>query len=320
MLPSVSVIIPCYNVDEYVQSSIESAVDQTMNLHKIVCIDDGSEDGTLRILRKLENKHKNVVVRSQQNSGQCAARNEGLGMCTTKYVCFLDADDILHPEKIEHQVQITTESSSWPDLVAGASRSVYIDEPDKPCSVDIPETDKWVGLIKSFLGITSSNLWKASAVRDVGKWNEDIERTVDTELMFRMLRDGKTVKRDPKVLTTLRRRNDSVWNHDLVASRKAFLKLRCQIKSYLESSGKLTKNRVKAFASLFSKIRKVQSYDPQFASRMYDELVSDKYRPSFGSLYDTVNSVLGFRAAEAFYTWYAPLRKKYFPPRNSCPE
>jgi glycosyltransferase involved in cell wall biosynthesis len=230
-------------------------------------------------------------------------------MCNSEYVCFLDADDILHSEKIEHQASLVAEKSFRPDLIAAASKRVYIDDPSMPTHVSIPHSDKWVGLITSSLGITSSNLWKVSAVRAVGGWSESVMRSTDAELMFKMLRDKATVCRDTVPLTTLRRRDDSLWNRNLAASRKDFLKLRCKIKSFIDDSGGLTEKHKKAFADLFHIIRKVRKEDPSFANRMYYKLIPDGHRPYFGSLYKTIMSILGFGPAEKFYEWYAPIRK-----------
>lgn len=313
---SVSVVIPCYNVADYVRSAVESALNQTLPPQEVICVDDGSTDDTFDILRGLKESGADILIRSQENCGATAARNVGLDICNAEYVCFLDADDILHPEKLEHQTRLVTESLPRPDLIVGAAKNIFVDDPEKPERVDVPHTDKWIGLITSSLGITSSNLWKRSAVQAVGGWNENAERSQDTDLTFRMLRNGATVLRDPEVLTTLRRRNDSLWKQDPAASRKAFLKLRCQIKSYLEATGQLTEDRVEALASSFSMIRKVHSDgSPQLARRMHAELIPNDYHPDVGRTYDAVYSVLGFHAAEAFHGWYTLLRQHVFPSR-----
>lgn len=309
--PSISIVIPCYNVEGYIRSTLESALNQTLCPQEIICIDDGSTDDTLNILRALRDSGANILVREQQNRGACAARNAGLGLCTSDYVCFLDADDLLQPEKLEHQARLIAKKSPPPDLVAGASKNIFVEDPERPYRVDIPHTEKWIGLITSSLGITSSNLWKRSAVQAVGGWDENTKTSQDAELMFRMLRNGATVLRDPVVLTTLRRRNDSLWNRDQTASWKSFLNLRCQIKSYLETTGQLTEDRIEAFAAFFPMICKVyRDGSQQFANRMHEKLIPNHYRPRVGRVYGAIYSMLGFRAAETCRNWYAILRQQ----------
>jgi len=107
--------------------------------------------------------------------------------------------------------------------------------------------------------------------------------------------------------------DDSLWYHDLVASRKAFLNLRCQIKSYLEATGRLTEDRVEAFEGLFFMIRELyHDGSPRFASQMHAEPIPDDYRPDFGNVYyNAAYSVLGFSAAEMLYDWYLKTWKSF---------
>lgn len=88
-----SIIIPVYNAKQYLRECIESALNQTINDKEILCIDDGSTDGSLEILKDYEKKHMEIKVLSQENQGSGAARNFGLSVARGKYVCFLDSDD-----------------------------------------------------------------------------------------------------------------------------------------------------------------------------------------------------------------------------------
>src|SRR5439155_25020344 len=96
--PLVSVIIPCYNAGRWVGDAIRSALNQTYTNVEIIVIDDGSTDDSLEVIRAFKDK---VRWKTGVNHGPCAARNLGLGLAQGEWVQFLDADDLLHPQKIQ---------------------------------------------------------------------------------------------------------------------------------------------------------------------------------------------------------------------------
>jgi len=91
----ISVIIPVYNVEPYLRQCLDSIVNQTLRDIEIICIDDGSTDGSYAILQEYAQKDKRIVILQQQNSGAGIARNLGLQFATGEYIHFLDADDYL---------------------------------------------------------------------------------------------------------------------------------------------------------------------------------------------------------------------------------
>lgn len=98
----VSIIIPVYNAEKYIEETINSAINQTWANKEIIIVDDGSTDNSLRIARNFE--CDSVKVLSQQNKGASAARNTGLKEAKGEYIQFLDADDLLSKNKIESQI------------------------------------------------------------------------------------------------------------------------------------------------------------------------------------------------------------------------
>ena len=99
--PKVSVIIPTYNVEDYISESIGSVAGQTIKELEIICVDDGSKDSTPDILKTLSENDKRIMVISQCNQGPSAARNVGLTRATGEYVYFLDSDDVLALNALE---------------------------------------------------------------------------------------------------------------------------------------------------------------------------------------------------------------------------
>ena len=117
--PLVSILIPAHNSEDWIADSIRSAVAQTWRRKEIIIVDDGSSDKTVQVARQFCSKEVTVV--STDNRGAAAARNEALRLSNGDYIQWLDADDLLSPDKIELQLATVrgTEdtrvllSSSW---------------------------------------------------------------------------------------------------------------------------------------------------------------------------------------------------------------
>jgi glycosyltransferase involved in cell wall biosynthesis len=103
MLPLVSVCMPVYNGEKYIDQAIDSILNQSYTNIEIIVVNDGSTDNTLNILNKYLNK--GVKIFEQENKGQCAAANKAFHESTGEYIKFFDADDILSPDFIRLQVE-----------------------------------------------------------------------------------------------------------------------------------------------------------------------------------------------------------------------
>ena len=93
MNPKISFIIPVYNVEKYLEQCLDSVINQTLKDIEVICIDDGSTDNSLNILKKYQKKDSRIIVYSQENSGQGKARNVALDAARGEYVLFVDSDD-----------------------------------------------------------------------------------------------------------------------------------------------------------------------------------------------------------------------------------
>ena len=101
LFPKVSVIIPVYNTEQYLRACLDSVVNQTLRDIEIICVDDGSTDGSLAILREYQEKDSRVSVYTQPNLNAGAARNHGLRYAKGKYLSFLDSDDFFERNMLE---------------------------------------------------------------------------------------------------------------------------------------------------------------------------------------------------------------------------
>lgn len=102
----VSVIIPVYNVEKYLEQCLDSVINQTYQNLQIILVDDGSTDGCPQICEQYAAKDPRVEVIHRKNGGLTAARNTGLTAVKGEYIGFVDSDDWIHPEMYRHLVEI----------------------------------------------------------------------------------------------------------------------------------------------------------------------------------------------------------------------
>lgn len=99
--PQISVIIPIYNCEKYIKDCLSSLIKQTFKNFEIICVNDGSNDDTLKILKKFEAKDERIIIFNQNNSGPGIARNIGMKKSKGEYLIFLDSDDIFKKTMLE---------------------------------------------------------------------------------------------------------------------------------------------------------------------------------------------------------------------------
>lgn len=102
----VSILVPAYNSEQFIEETLLSCVNQDYTDVEIIVVDDGSADRTLEIVGRWEKEHSNIHVFSQPNRGACAARNLALEKSSGEYVMFLDADNIISPNKVKAQMEL----------------------------------------------------------------------------------------------------------------------------------------------------------------------------------------------------------------------
>ena len=101
MNPKISIIIPVYNVEKYLEKCLSSVLNQTLDSLEVIAINDGSTDGSLEILEHFSNQDQRLKVINQVNQGVSAARNKGLSLAQGEYIGFVDADDYIEAEMYE---------------------------------------------------------------------------------------------------------------------------------------------------------------------------------------------------------------------------
>lgn len=111
--PLVSIIMPAYNAQAYVEESIDSVLQQTFQDWELFVIDDCSSDGTFAKAERVAQKDSRIrVLRNEINSGVAKTRNRGIDLSKGAYIAFLDSDDVWHPEKLQRQLEKLAETNA----------------------------------------------------------------------------------------------------------------------------------------------------------------------------------------------------------------
>lgn len=124
-MPKISLIVPIYNVDKYIERCIESVLKQTLEDFELILIDDGSTDKSSEICNKYKEKDRRVRVKYKTNGGVSSARNEGIDMAIGEYIGFLDPDDYLDIDALDYLYNIAQQYQSD---IACYRMKIYINE------------------------------------------------------------------------------------------------------------------------------------------------------------------------------------------------
>ena len=148
--PSVSVIVPVYDMEEHLPACLASVRDQTVDDIQIVCVDDASTDRSLEILHDVAAVEPRMLVRtSDDNGGPAAARNRGLDVATGEFIRFVDADDLLPPTSTAALLGRARDTGA--DLVRG-SIALFRGEPENRIET-VSMADVWITDFRSERGL-----------------------------------------------------------------------------------------------------------------------------------------------------------------------
>ena len=131
-MPEISIIVPVYRAEKYLNACVDSILRQTFSDFELVLIEDGSPDQSGAICDEYAQRDQRVRVIHQPNQGQAAARNHALPMTQGKWLCYVDSDDTIHPQMLEHLYRAAIESG------AGISMCQFLEAPEKPVGYEQP--------------------------------------------------------------------------------------------------------------------------------------------------------------------------------------
>ena len=115
--PKISIVMPAFNAEKFIQTSIESIISQTYQNFELLIINDGSSDNTLEIIEKFKKQDERIILINRKKSDLATSLNQGISLCKGQYIARMDADDIAIPERLNVQLNFLVNNPSI-DLVA----------------------------------------------------------------------------------------------------------------------------------------------------------------------------------------------------------
>ncbi|MER3524277.1 MAG: glycosyl transferase family 2 [Ignavibacteria bacterium] len=203
-LPLVSVIIPAYNAERFVERTLRSVIGQTYPNMEILVVDDGSTDDTSQIVQSFCRQDSRVVLLRKENGGVATARNLGFQKSNGELITPLESDDVWYPEKLTEQVKLMQNFEASVGMVYCWSR--IIDEDDRPI-VDI--THRYEGnvaaelMLSNFLGKGSCALIRRECFDVAGLYNGDTTPCEEWDMYLRVA-ERYNVHLVPKILVGYR--------------------------------------------------------------------------------------------------------------------
>jgi glycosyltransferase involved in cell wall biosynthesis len=313
MTPLVSILIPAYNAERWIAETMQSALGQTWPNKEIILVDDGSTDQTVRVAQQFASKTVSIV--SQKNQGAAAARNKAFELCHGDYVQWLDADDLLSPDKIAYQMRAageTTEgrtlfSSAWASFRYRPAKARFI-----PTSLwsDLDPTEwltrKWEGNwhMQTATWLISRELTEASGLWDTRLLGDD-----DGEYFARVINASTGVRFVPQSRVYYRITPSSRLSHIGRSNKKMeaqFLGMKLQI-GYLRARD--DSDRVRAAC-----VNYLQTWLPNFypnrpdlvqeAQQLAASLGGRLSLPKASWKYAWIEKLFGFEAAKHTQLYY----------------
>jgi glycosyltransferase involved in cell wall biosynthesis len=219
--PAISVLMPVFNTEAYLEAAIESILQQTFQDFEFLLLNDGSTDGSLNILKRYEAQDDRVKLINRENRGIARTRNELLEHARGEYVVWMDSDDVSLPERLRLLHQHLT---GHPEVVACGTAAYIIDPEGFPLTtwrnplthdeIDGAHIEGEVGRI-SF----PTSMMLTKAVRQAGAFREELTVAEDLDLLLRIAENG-LLSNLSAPLYCYRQHHSSVMRSDAVRNRK----------------------------------------------------------------------------------------------------
>jgi len=228
----VSVIIPVYNSEKVLNQCIDSVCNQTLSDIEIICVDDGSEDNSLKILKEYEKKDSRVNVLSQKNRGAGVARNKGIDVANGEYIAFVDSDDWIEDNALEKLYNNIKSNDS--DMVLFNSiehkpnnefrKRIYLKKDD---SLDYNNYTFDYHMNKNFvmngMFVIWSKFYKTSFIKDNNIRFYSHEIFNDVQFHIQSMLFAKKISYLPEILYHYRRMGQNSLQNSRAVSRKGFI-------------------------------------------------------------------------------------------------
>lgn len=213
----VSIIVPVYNAEKFIEETIRSVKAQTEENWELILAENGSEDKSGEILEKIAASDDRVRVLRLGKTGAAGARNEGLKVARGRYIAFLDADDLWKPEKLEHEIRFMEERNA----AFAFTGYEFGDENAAPTGkiVRVPETLNHKQAMKNTTIFTSTVMFDTKLIDKEKLFMPQI-KSEDTALWWSILREGYLAHGLDENLVLYRRPGKSLSSNKIEALRR----------------------------------------------------------------------------------------------------
>ena len=208
MTPLVSILIPCHNAARWLGATLESALAQTWSHREIIVVDDGSSDHSLAIARSFE--PRGVLVITQRNAGAAAARNAACNVSQGDWLQYLDADDLIAPDKISQQLSLPAAaltgefilSANWTRFTKTTANADFTTQP--LCADFDPVAFATIKLEHHVMMHPAAWLVPRALATRAGPWDETLSLDDDGEYFTRLVLLSRGVRHSPSAVSFYR--------------------------------------------------------------------------------------------------------------------
>jgi glycosyltransferase involved in cell wall biosynthesis len=210
-MPTVSVIMPAYNVAPYIGAAIESALAQTFRDLEVIVVDDGSTDETATVVSRYVERDPRVRLLQQENGGVSVGRNTALRVARGEFLALLDGDDLWNPEYLDEQLAVFR---ARPDVSIVTANAFYLGsdlsgQPARPTPDPRPEPTLR-NLLEDEECVFIMSIFRRTVYEAIGDFDGSIRSNEDYDYWLRAALAGFRFARNDKPLGHYRRRSDSV--------------------------------------------------------------------------------------------------------------
>lgn len=236
----ISIIIPVYNVESYLERCINSILNQTYKKFEAIFINDGSTDNSLDILKKYQEKDKRIIIINKDNAGTGAARNDGLNKARGEFISFLDSDDWYDEEYLEELYKNLKDSNSD---IAMCNLKVVYDNKEKNHNTNVysfkkvdleKEPEKILGILA--MPVLWNKLYKRELILKYSIKFPNYSFSEDVEFLYKLFLHVKVVSKVEKNLYNYYQRLDSATKKIKLDTIEQVRKVLINIESYINKN------------------------------------------------------------------------------------
>ncbi|HEY6918467.1 MAG TPA: glycosyltransferase [Tabrizicola sp.] len=226
-MPLISVLMPVYNCDAYVQAAIDSILTQSFRDFEFIIIDDGSKDGTAAIVKAAAARDPRIKVISRENRGIVPSLNEALEVATGELVARMDGDDISLPDRFRKQVDYL---AAHPDCGLVGTQIMFMDPDGRPIA-PMPNPLDHEGIVQTMLDGSESVshptvLFRTAVARSIGGYSNQYKHAEDIDFFLRMA-EATRVANMPDLLLHYRQHAKSIGRTQTEAQAEAHYRAIC---------------------------------------------------------------------------------------------